>query len=108
MNNINIPYQQTGYFSKLIIDYLDGNEKLKPFYNQNCDIESFATIIEQRKQFPINRTILVDVLTQQYKDVDISEATKSSIQHLNNSNCFTVTTGHQLNLFTGPLILFIK
>ncbi|OFY93141.1 MAG: bacillithiol biosynthesis cysteine-adding enzyme BshC [Bacteroidetes bacterium RIFCSPLOWO2_12_FULL_31_6] len=108
MNNINIPYQQTGYFSKLIIDYLDGNEKLKPFYNQNCDIESFATIIEQRKQFPINRTILVDVLTQQYKDVDISEATKSSIQHLNNSNCFTVTTGHQLNLFTGPLYFIYK
>jgi len=108
MNSIQLPYQQTGYFSKLIIDYLEEKEGLKPFYNQNCNIESFATIIEQRKQFPVNRTTLVDVLTQQYKGVDISAITKTNIQLLKNENCFTITTGHQLNLFTGPLYFIYK
>ncbi|MFT5751382.1 MAG: hypothetical protein ACI86L_000883, partial [Dokdonia sp.] len=29
-----IAYQKTGYFSKLICDYLDQKESLKPFYNR--------------------------------------------------------------------------
>ncbi len=108
MNNIQIPYQQTGYFSKLIVDYLEEKEELKPFYNHSCDIDSFEKIIEERKKFLVNRTILVDVLTRQYQDVDISESTKSNIQHLKKENCFTATTGHQLNLFTGPLYFIYK
>ena len=108
MNSIQIPYQQTGYFSKLMVDYLAEKIELKPFYNKNCDIQSFAGIIEQRKQFPINRATLVDVLNQQYKGVEFSEATKTNIQQLKNENCFTITTGHQLNLFTGPLYFIYK
>ncbi|PCJ23458.1 MAG: bacillithiol biosynthesis cysteine-adding enzyme BshC [Flavobacteriales bacterium] len=108
MNNTQIPYQQTGYFSKLMVNYLEEKEELKPFYNHYCDIDSFAKIIEERKQKLVNRTVLVEALTQQNVDVNASGATKKNIQNLKSDNCFTVTTGHQLNLFTGPLYFIYK
>ncbi len=108
MNKIELPYQETGYFSKLMSDYLDEKEELKPFYNHYCDVDAFGKAIEERKQFPIDREVLVDALTQQYKGLEISEQVKTNIQKLNNNNCFTVTTGHQLNLFTGPLYFIYK
>jgi len=108
MKKIEISYQQTGYFSKLITDYLEESATLKPFYNQACDIASFKKIIEERAELPIDREVLVTSLTQQYNGVEVSEATKNNIQKLNNNNCFTITTGHQLNLFTGPLYFIYK
>ena len=108
MNKIEIPYQDTGYFSKLISDYLDEKETLKPFYNHYSDINSFQSIIEERKSLPINRDILVKSLRRQYDSVEATTLTKSNIEDLNSNNCFTVTTGHQLNLFTGPLYFIYK
>ncbi|TDA74551.1 bacillithiol biosynthesis BshC, partial [Halomonas marinisediminis] len=37
-----------------------------------------------------------------------SELTQKNIQLLKEENTFTVTTGHQLNLFTGPLYFLYK
>ena len=108
MTKTKIPYQETGYFSKLILDYLDENKELKPFYNHSCDIESFNVLIEERKQLPIDRSTLVDRLNHQYDNFELADEVKSNIQLLNNENCFTVTTGHQLNLFTGPLYFIYK
>ncbi|MBI2280179.1 MAG: bacillithiol biosynthesis cysteine-adding enzyme BshC [Bacteroidetes bacterium] len=108
MNSSTITYQQTGYFSKLIIDYLNENEKLTSFYNLPFKMESFAQLIEQRKSMPINRSVLVQSLQKQYQAVAISELTNTNILKLSSENTFTVTTGHQLNLFTGPLYFIYK
>lgn len=108
MTNSSIPYQQTGYFSKLIIDYLNGEEKLSSFYNLPVKMESFAQLIEQRKLIPIDRNVLVQSLQEQYQAVAISELTNTNILKLYSENTFTVTTGHQLNLFTGPLYFIYK
>lgn len=103
-----ISYQQTGYFSKLMSDYLDGKDELKPFYNNSFGVESFLKMIEERKQVKLNRAVLVNALTAQNSGFDVSEQTRFNIEKLNNENCFTVTTGHQLNLFTGPLYFIYK
>jgi len=108
MKKKQIPYQQTGYFSKLMSYYLEGNIKLKPFYNNGFDIESFAKMIESRKQNPLDRAVLTKALIQQNIGFDVSETAKTNVEKLNNANCFTVTTGHQLNLFTGPLYFIYK
>ncbi|WP_158975981.1 bacillithiol biosynthesis cysteine-adding enzyme BshC [Cellulophaga sp. L1A9] len=105
-----IPFKQTGYFSKIMCDYLEEADSLKPFYNRFPAFENFeAQIIEKQKNFPkINRAVLSEALNKQYKGVDSSTATKINIQLLKEENTFTIVTGHQLNLFTGPLYFLYK
>ena len=98
-----ISYQKSGYFAKLIVDYLEEKPELKSLYNRFPKLENFKNQLEEKAQnYPQeNRKILVAALENQYKDLKISEATKSNISLLSNSKTFTITTGHQLNLFTG-------
>ncbi len=103
-----IPYHQTGYFSQLILDYLDEKEPLKPFYNNSFSIDGFKKQIEEKQFSESSRKVLNDVLVEQYQSVDASSKTKENISLLLHHNTFTITTGHQLNLFTGPLYCLYK
>ena len=105
-----VAYQNSGYFSKLITDYLDEKSELQSLYNRFPKIEHFqGQIDEKSNNFPFeNRQILVSALEKQYKNFKISEYTSQNIQLLKQSNTFTITTGHQLNLFTGPLYFLYK
>ena len=105
-----ISCQESGYFSKIIVDYLDEKPELKQFYNRFPTVANFKSQIQQKQEnFPIeNRQILVSELEKQYQNFEVSEITSKYIKLLNNSNTFTITTGHQLNLFTGPLYFLYK
>ena len=105
-----ISFKETGYFSDLICDYLSQSPQLKPFYNRFPEIKNFKLQIEEKQASfnNKNRQKLVEALQSQYKDISISQATSNNILSLENSKTFTVTTGHQLNLFTGPLYFFYK
>ena len=105
-----ISYSETNYFSKLILDYLDKKEELSPFYNRFPEIGNFeAQIKEKQQRFPLeNRAVLVESLKRQYEGFEISEATLANIDALSKDTTFTITTGHQLNLFTGPLYFLYK
>lgn len=105
-----LPFKDTNYFSSLICDYLDGKEDLKPFYNRFPKLENFEGQIEE-KQLSFNknnRSDLVKALMLQYEGLSISSMTLTNIDLLKSGTTFTVTTGHQLNLFTGPLYFFYK
>ncbi|WP_196887798.1 bacillithiol biosynthesis cysteine-adding enzyme BshC [Aureivirga sp. CE67] len=110
MRKHELKYQKTGYFSKLMCDYLEQKESLKSFYGNFPDLNGFKSQIALKKEnFPVeNRTVLVQDLTQQYQGFEVSETTKSNISSLLNENAFTIVTGHQLNLFTGPLYFLYK
>ena len=105
-----LTYKKTTYFTKLITDYLDELEQLGPFYKRFPKISSFGEqIAEKKKNYPdTNRKVLTSALNAQYKGIEISIQTEENIQALNSDNCFTVVTGHQLNLFTGPLYFLYK
>ncbi len=104
-----IPFKQTGYFSKTICDYLDKAESISHFYNNFPDLNGFKKQLKEKRNFPqAKREILVKSLKAQYKSVDVSAKTKQNIQSLLKENTFTITTGHQLNLFTGPLYFLYK
>ena len=105
-----ISYQKSGYFSPIINDYLDEKPSLNLWYNRFPSIENFEKQIEEKRQNynEQNRKIIVSVLKNQYKNVEISNVTKQNIDSLLDSNTFTITTGHQLNLFTGPLYFLYK
>lgn len=101
-----IAFSDTGFFSKTVIDYLNNAPELKSFYDFETDIESFSKVIEQRKKIKTDRQKLTEALKSQYKNIEGNH--HSLIQLLLNENTFTVTTGHQLNIFTGPLYFIYK
>jgi bacillithiol biosynthesis cysteine-adding enzyme BshC len=106
-----ISYKNSGYFSKLIVDYLEQKPELKALYNRFPTLENFRLQIAEKAQEynnNANRNTLVTALEQQYQGFDISEVTQNNISLLSNTKTFTVTTGHQLNLFTGPLYFLYK
>ncbi|MDF0708708.1 bacillithiol biosynthesis cysteine-adding enzyme BshC [Flagellimonas okinawensis] len=105
-----IPFKETGYFSRLICDYLDQKETLSPFYNRYPKPENFGDQIKEKAaNYPkSNRSVLVGSLIEQYKGVNVSKETQKNIDSLGSENTFTVVTGHQLNLFTGPLYFLYK
>lgn len=73
-------------------------------------LESFRKQIDiKSKQFtPEQRALLVDVLNVQYNKIKTSDKVKVNLAKLNDGETFTVTTGHQLSLFTGPLFFIYK
>jgi bacillithiol biosynthesis cysteine-adding enzyme BshC len=105
-----ISYENTNRFKPLFIDYINQKLQVSSFYNRFPGKENFiAQIEEKQKNYNTDhREILVDQLNEQYKGLDVSELTKKHIQQLANDHTFTITTGHQLNVFTGPLYTFYK
>jgi bacillithiol biosynthesis cysteine-adding enzyme BshC len=105
-----ISYQNSGYFSSLMNDYLDQKNNLHSLFNRFPKLENFADqILEKQSNYDNNnRSILVSALQKQYLKVETSVLTKQNIEALALPNTFTVTTGHQLNLFSGPLYFLYK
>ena len=103
-----IPYKNTNYFSKLIIDYLDQDKKLNPYINYFPSIKNVAKQIIEKKEHQIDRNVLVEVLKDQNSCFKLTGKSKENIELLALDNTFSVTTGHQLCLFTGPLFFIYK
>ncbi len=91
-------------FSKLLLDYLESKPILASFYNQKPNIEGLKKAIENRNFSKENRIVLNKEIAEQYQKLGI----KADFSILKESNTFTVTTGHQLNLLTGPLYVIYK
>lgn len=105
-----LPYDQTNRFSKLFLDYIEQKPSVQEYYNRYPSPENFKAQIQDKQQNyqDSHRKILVETLKQQYQNFSISKSTAHHIELLEKSNTFTITTGHQLNLFTGPLYTFYK
>lgn len=105
-----ITYQDSGYFSKLIVAYLNQSPDVNSYYNHYPELANFKKQIDEKTNSfsDAQRKVLVEALKQQYEKFDLSSKTIHNIQLLEQENTFTVTTGHQLNLFTGPLYFIYK
>jgi bacillithiol biosynthesis cysteine-adding enzyme BshC len=105
-----LPYAATGFYNDIVLDYVSGDQKLRPFYQHAPSWEGIEAAIQTRKQAPVNRKVLVEALEQQYKNAGLTGATAvdQSIQLLAQSGTYTVCTAHQPNLFTGYLYFVYK
>jgi bacillithiol biosynthesis cysteine-adding enzyme BshC len=98
----------TQAFSPIFLDYLNHNAKLKSFINRWPSLKSIGQQLEE-KAFPnANRKILVERLESQYRYVKGHEEVLKHIEWLKSDRAFTITTGHQLNIATGPLYFILK
>jgi bacillithiol biosynthesis cysteine-adding enzyme BshC len=103
-----LPYRETNCFTKIILDYLDHAEGLKPFYSHMPSLQGIQRAITERQKVSTNRKILVDELRKQYDEIHQNDAVKKNIDALLLENTFTITTAHQPNIFTGPLYFIYK
>ena len=103
-----LSYESTGYFSKIVSDYLSQSPKLQPFYRHAPNLAGIKDAITARRAFATPRKLLVEVLTEQYNGLPLAKKVKQHIASLASDTTFTVTTAHQPNIFTGPLYFIYK
>lgn len=101
-----IPFESTKMFSRLFLDYAAG--KLKDLYEFEPSAEGVKEFTEKNNYQGLDRKMLVEELKKQNGSLKLSELTHKNIDSLLDSNTFTITTGHQLCLATGPLYFIYK
>ncbi len=103
-----IDYKDTNSFSKTLLAYLSNDPSLANFAGNKPTIEGFARQLET-KAGKTDRATLVQALRHQYGAALQQHPTvATNIDALADERTFTVTTGHQLNIFTGPLYFIFK
>lgn len=107
MHLTKIPLGSTGFFSNIVLDYINGSESLSSFYSHLPSLSSFENVIKEKQNENIDRRVLSEVLYRQYHAAGINEA-DAQIQLFTHANTFCVVTAHQLNIFTGPLYVIYK
>jgi bacillithiol biosynthesis cysteine-adding enzyme BshC len=104
-----IDFSETGLFAPIFTDFIQQKVELKKFYHRYPSMDAFQGQLQEKSQHHINRKLLVQVLEAQYDQVSkVEEAVKMNIESLGDEKTFTLTTGHQLNIFTGPLYFHFK
>ena len=106
-----INYKDTGYFSQTVIDYVDDAPALRPFYGYRPNFNGFAGLLKTKKVIA-DRKVLVNVLLEQYDRLNGYPGSAAiplqGVRGLLDENTYTITTGHQLNIFAGPLYFIYK
>ena len=99
-----IPHNEISLLSKTALDFIYKSEKIREFISETAKIENFKKVITKRNE--TNRVLLVQELNKQNSNSHPS--CKKNIELLLDKNTYTVTTGHQICLFTGPLYSIYK
>lgn len=104
-----ISRSETGFFSNLSIQLVEDQESLKPFIHQPFSKESLIKQANLKKSSFARekRKLLHNSLTEQLSNFDHKKVKKNQ-ELLLEDNTLTITTGHQLNLYTGPLYVVYK
>lgn len=108
MNVEKIDFSQTHAFTPLFLDYLAQKETLSAFYHRPPQLTSFADQLAEKQLAPEVRNDLVKVLKQQYDGLATTEIVRKNIDALGQDQTYSITTGHQLNIFSGPLFFIYK
>jgi bacillithiol biosynthesis cysteine-adding enzyme BshC len=88
-NSTNLSFEQTGYFSKIVTDYLNGASSLQPFYKHPVSLQGLAAAMEARQAAQPNRQLLVTELQKQYAGIGTTAIVQQNIQRLLQPAIFT-------------------
>jgi bacillithiol biosynthesis cysteine-adding enzyme BshC len=107
-----IDFNTSRLFPRIVSDYLLGADSLKKFYRFPHHIDSFQTAIAAKQFNATQRALLTETLMSQYKnagiELDEQDLVYKNIVSLKENNTYTITTGHQLCVLTGPLYFLEK
>ncbi len=103
-----IPYQATGRFSELVRDHLADSASVQELRTYPPDLAGVERAAAERRFPEASRKVLVAALRAQYAGIEVPTAVEENLVKLADPQCLTVTTGHQLNILTGPLYVPFK
>ncbi len=108
MRHFSVPRSELAQFSAFSAQF-HHQEQFSQWLNQ--PFVNIATLnnqlIQKKQQFPNqSRSILIEVLKEQTPQ--LSQLQEEHLNLLANENTFTITTGHQLTLFGGPIYMIFK
>ncbi len=110
MRRITINRRETTYFSDLANQINDNQKALQKYIQAPFSLDNFEQQIALKKQdfSKSQRELLHSVVSTQMSPFTNFKKVKSNIELLKEENTFTITSGHQLNLFGGPLYVIYK
>lgn len=103
-----ISFQDIESIPQLVKDFL--NQKIEGFEENTFSFNNFKKQIhvKQNSFTQEQREVLSNVFKQQLSALTLSSKQKENIENLKQPDTFTITTGHQLNLFSGPAFFVYK
>ena len=101
---------ESACFSKQQIQLAENQDQLVNFINRPFDLANVLAQMKDKKAAFSNgqREILVRGLEEQYHGIKCNDKVSNALKSLSNENSFTVCTGHQLSLLTGPIYFIYK
>lgn len=104
-----IPFDLSGTLNPLVSDYLAKKETTRDLYDFFPDHDGYKKWLETDPYSDFDHARLSKLLLAQAALVNnTSGKSTQNILNLAKKNSYTVTTGHQLCLFTGPLYFIYK
>ena len=103
MKKETVSFKETRNFSKKFLNFIE-NESLSYYPKEENILETLKGLNFSKD----SREVLFKELDQQYENFETSSLVKKNIKSVLSDNTFTVTTGHQLNIFTGPMYVIYK
>ncbi|MDA0986336.1 MAG: bacillithiol biosynthesis cysteine-adding enzyme BshC [Bacteroidetes bacterium] len=108
-----IPYNEftasASSSSNLFTDYISFYPKLEKYFNGNFRSNSdWEIILENVSSRKYERSLLVQILSEQNKSIHCSVSTLANIDLLYNENSLAIVTGQQIGILGGPLYTIYK
>ncbi|MDA7803209.1 bacillithiol biosynthesis cysteine-adding enzyme BshC [Crocinitomix sp.] len=101
-------FKEFEFSSQVIRDLVEEHTNVQPFVGRFFTIDNLQKQTARKKLSSEARKVLVERLILQNQTLEKSKLTEENIQSLSAQNTYTITTGHQLNLMTGPLYSIYK
>lgn len=108
MQVLRIPFDHTRCFSARDINQTIQHPSFSPFLKYPASIDHIPSVIQDKKKDKTDRSLLVNVLKEQYRHLFPDASIPTNVIKLEEENTFTITTAHQPSLFTGPLYFIYK
>ena len=103
-----IPLTELHTTPTLVKDFIQG--KLPQFQENLFSIDTITRKVKEKKHFfsTQKRERIVQAFHRQMQKLPLTSQQKENLKKLCNEDTFTITTGHQLNLLSGPAFFIYK
>ena len=101
-------FSEFSFSSTIIRDLVENKAKIAEFLPHFFSLSEISEQTKRKEFSQRQRLKLVEALEIQNRNLDLSELSQANINKLKDRTTYTITTGHQLNLLTGPLYSIYK